>query len=455
MQEAFTIKGPDFGSRGFCPHSWRTTFAILGFASLLFAVPVRADRDEDLAANIRQLRSRHIRLYTDLDAITARQRLTAMEDTLERASDYWGRALPGKIEAFLVDQLENWPADAFPLSEARIVLKHIGGGTAIDWPDAGGHVKLRTCVYARNRAGIAEHEIVHAYCFQTFGRAGPDWYQEGMAEVLARSGSSQDALCRQETLELLKSADALSVTRIVRRTSFTKELRQSVDRFHSLPGQPKAQFAFDLNSWRPADGRTLTQTRLAYAESWALCQLLHESPNYRRAFRQLGRAMLTKGNICPSTALEPVREEIDFELRQFQQHIADGYRIDLCPWPWKTEFTPLAVDESIALSLAARAGFQATRVLVDPEEEYHFQAVGKWRLTSDGVPLDATGDPDGWGGIQAVILDEFQLSSPFALTPECSFRPSRRGNLYLRCRDRWNQLGDNHGCLEIQVTRAN
>jgi hypothetical protein len=377
-----------------------------------------------------------------------------LEETLGRASKYWGRALPGKIEVFLVDRLEQWPADAFPLREARIVLKHIGGSTAIDWPDAGRHVKLRTCVYATNRKGIAEHEIVHAYCFQTFGRGGPDWYQEGMAEVLARPASSRDVLCRQETLELLKAADALSVTRIVRRVAFTKELRHSVERFQSLPGQPKAQFAFDLAAWSRADGQVLADTRLAYAESWALCQLLHESPNYRRAFRLLGRAMLAKGNVCPATALEPVREQIDFELRQFQQHLANGYRIDLCSWPWKAEFVPLADDESTSLSLAARGGFQATRVLVDPDQEYHFQAVGNWCLASDGASLDANGGPDGWGGIQAVILDELQLSAPFALSPDCAFRPSRSGKLYLRCRDRWHQLGDNHGHLEVRLTRA-
>ena len=48
---------------------------------------------------------------------------------------------------------------------------------------AGNHYLAKSVVYASARSEVVRHEAVHAYCHQTFGRIGPVWYSEGMAEM--------------------------------------------------------------------------------------------------------------------------------------------------------------------------------------------------------------------------------------------------------------------------------
>ena len=53
--------------------------------------------------------------------------------------------------------------------------------------------------------------MIHAYCFQTFGTAGPDWYREGMAELLAMNATPRKgAVCRERNLDAL-GADNLAL----------------------------------------------------------------------------------------------------------------------------------------------------------------------------------------------------------------------------------------------------
>ena len=48
----------------------------------------------------------------------------------------------------------------------------------------GAQTQIKIVVFAAARPGVAEHEVVHAYCGQTFGTTGPLWYREGMAQLL-------------------------------------------------------------------------------------------------------------------------------------------------------------------------------------------------------------------------------------------------------------------------------
>ncbi len=188
MQDAFTEVAPSGGASGMTARgrdpSW-TVASLLGLLITAFSSCLTAEAaTAEPSAKIRELRSRHVRLYTDLGPSRARDHLNRMEQVLRRTQKYWARPVPGMIEVYLVDRLDQWPPDRFPLAEAAVVLQHIGGGTAVQHARAGRNEGRQTCVFATTRTGVLEHEMVHAYCFQTFGRAGPDWYREGMAEVL-------------------------------------------------------------------------------------------------------------------------------------------------------------------------------------------------------------------------------------------------------------------------------
>ena len=429
--------------------------AVLVCVLLSLGSLVQAGESADTLAEIRQFRSRHIRLHTDVDSARALVRLRRMEDVLELASKYWGRPLPGTIDALLVEHPDRWPSADLRLPQARVVLEQIGGGTSVGPapPSCGRHVKLQTVVFATTAAGIAEHEMVHAYCLQTFGSGGPDWYREGMAEVLAASSDERRSLCRAETLQLLQQSNAISLQQVVARSQFTRSLYQSVQRLDSLPGETTSRVAFAPTAWSPADQHTLNQTRLAYAESWALCHLLYHNPNFQQSFRRLGQRLLGGHPVPLEQTLRPLTDEIDFELKRLQEHLADGYRVDLCRWPWEATFRTLEVDASVSLRVPARGGFQATQILIAPDQEYRVKSAGQWFLGARAEPLDGDGNASGWGSIEGAILDDFRLSPTVDLGRDCAFVPLQSGKLYLRCRDRWNELTDNRGELLVRLTR--
>ena len=48
----------------------------------------------------------------------------------------------------------------------------------------------------------------------------------------------------------------------------------------------------------------------------------------------------------------------------------------------------------------------------------------------------------------------FCLSPPVRLTGDGFYTPAQAGKLFVRCRDRWHQLSDNHGELQLHLLRV-
>ena len=51
-------------------------------------------------------------------------------------------------------------------------------------------------------------------------------------------------------------------------------------------------------------------------------------------------------------------------------------------------------------------------------------------------------------------MRDYQLSEPILLGREGTFSAPGDGQLYLRCRDHWGQLGDNDGSVVVALTPA-
>jgi hypothetical protein len=49
-------------------------------------------------------------------------------------------------------------------------------------------------------------------------------------------------------------------------------------------------------------------------------------------------------------------------------------------------------------------------------------------------------------------MSDYELSEPFELGQSGSFKAPADGKLYLRCRDRWSELGDNDGSVLVKMT---
>jgi hypothetical protein len=352
----------------------------------------------------------------------------------------------------LVHDLQRWPAERFPDPRALQVLRQVRGGTNAFVTGKGKGRSLQAVIYAMAETRVAEHEVVHAYCFQTFGRGGPDWYREGMAELLSQEvESATTGRIAAETIERLQGIPAPTVYRVTR----SGELKESLAAILAAsPGTQSSQKTHSAATATSASADRLARARNAYAESWALCHVLYHSRAYRSRFQSLGRHLLSGAPIELDAAFAGRVHEIDFELAFFVDRLSAGYQVELCEWDWDGPRRQLETGQSITIRVKAARGYQPTSVRVMPGERYRIVAEGNWQLAAAGEPLDANGTPDGVGCLEAVVLDGYQMSSPLAWGREADWIVPGGGHLYLRCRDSWDQLTDNRGTLAVRLTRT-
>jgi hypothetical protein len=295
-----------------------------------------------------------------------------------------------------------------------------------------------------------EHEVVHAYCLQAFGATGPDWYKEGMAEVAAfRSHGHLGVQCPEERLQELRTKAPRSITQIVGAEPMTKEISQSMDAMLVAHAQSQGQVA--LTRWTERDAENTLQARKDYLWTWALCHLLAHNPNYAARFRSLGESYLSNRDDSFERAFGARRQELEFEHRFFLDHVAVGYRADLCAWDWQTRFREPERDDAVRRRVLAARGYQASGLAVVAGRRYKLCAEGAWSTAAEGPLHDAQG-ADGRGHLEGVILTDFRLNAPLVLGPQAIFTAPASGNLYLRCADAWNELGDNRGEVQVRIT---
>ncbi len=378
----------------------------------------RKPDDSDQATSAprpRDYKSRNFLLHTDLSPQEADDLLDRLETMLAMISKYWGRRNEKPIECYVVRDLDNWPDGALhPMGRAKIAQQ--SGVTVTRAVVRGNRLNAKSVVYAIADHGTPQHEAVHAYCGQTFGRTGPAWYAEGMAEMgnYWREGDSS-VNCPQPIINFIRSSPPKSLDEIVNSESGSGD------------------------SWR------------TYAWRWALCHLLANNPNYFDRFRPLGLGLLTGQNVSFNSVYGSMAREISFEYRFFLKHIEPGYRVDLCSWDWKGKYRTPRIGNGSSVRVVANAGWQSTRLLVKQNAEYEFTATGSWQLDKDGRELTADGSADGAGRLMAIVFDDYELSKPIELGTSGTFAAPAAGKLFLRCRDGWGSLADNRGRITVRI----
>lgn len=396
-------------------------------------------------------RSRHVIVHTDLPEADAQQLMTRLEATLTAISEYWQRPLRGTIECYVIQDIDHWSdANTLP-ANVRMMIRNIGGATVLRRQSSGNQSVYQATVYAVTRQGVAEHEIVHAYCIQTFAAMGPDWYKEGMAQMTHHRREGERGLaCAPEVLARLRQRPRRTVTQIVNAGNFTSPIGDSLNEALARGEKVTIQEQEHDEVWLKQDTDTVQKAFQHYYLSWALCHLLHHNPNYSARFRMLGRAYLTQQDVTFAQVFGPMADEIGFEYEFFLDHVDQGYRADLCAWDWEKKFRPLTGDEEIVSRVLAARGYQPSGITVSAGHEYLYRAEGTWTFASGATATNVGGDPQGRSGLEAVVMKDFVLSEPIVLSAEGILKPSTDGKLYLRCRDDWNQLDDNQGTILVR-----
>jgi hypothetical protein len=373
-------------------------------------------------------KSAHFLIHTDLSSKEAHALLGRLETMLTLISKYWNHPPVGVIECYVVDDLRHWPQGAIP-GEGRAKIEQRAGITLVDTITLGNKpVSAKAVVYAVAERGTTQHEAVHAYCGQAFGRVGPLWYSEGMAEVGQYWRPGDTAVhCPDYVIEFI----------------------------HSRPPKPLVDILSEDGVQRPGRSNAVTgDSWQNYAWRWALCHLLVNNSNYSARFRPLGLGYLSGARASFAETYESMLGELAFEYRFFLKHLDEGYRVDLCSWDWKHKFRELTSEVPATARVSAMRGWQGSGAIVEAGEHYEYSASGVWHTVKDGADVTADGSADGSGRLEGIILHDFELSEPFSLGAYGTFKAPASGKLYLRCHDAWNRLADNRGAMSVKIKPA-
>jgi len=395
-------------------------------------------------------RSANFLVHTDLPDEEAAALLGRLEATLRTISNYWRRPLRGKITCYVAREVDRWPDDALPHPQARVLLTRIGGATIARRVTGARNTTYPATVFALATPGIAEHEIVHAYCHQTFGEMGPDWYKEGMAEMayFGRHGGA-DLQCPQALIDQLREGPYRTPMEVTTRL-LTDSVAQAVA--DTAAGDASGRESVAL--WTPAHAETVKSVKQSYRWSWALCHLMANNSNYSARFRALGRGYVSGQDFKFQDAFGAMEQELCFEYRFMLEHMRPGYRVDLCRWDWSKQFQSPSGRERLTTRVSAAHGYQASGLRVTRGDTYAYRVTGAWSTVAGGEESDADGAPSGRGRLVGVIERDHQLTAPIELGSQGIFTAPADGKLHLRCRDDWCSLADNRGAVRVVFQRA-
>jgi len=374
---------------------------------------------------VREYKSKNFLLHTDLSSKEVTELLNRLETMLRLISRYYGKPNLQPIEINVVQDLKNWSEGSIPTEVISKIERREGITLSATRGERNGLGQIRitaakSIVWAVADRGTPQHEAVHAYCHQAFGRTGPTWYAEGMAELGQYWRENDESVQIHEgVLHYLQSEKPKRVTEIT------------------------------------ASGQSTGDGWQNYAWRWALCHLLAVNRNYRDRFKPLGLALL---NDQPTSFLDvygSMTQEINFEFEFFLKHLCQGYRVDLCGWDWKTKFNRLRGSNTAHVKIEAGRGWQASRIAVRTGDRISFTAVGEWTLAKEGKKLSAAGDSTGLGKLDAILLDDYVLSKPFEWGESGTFISPSEGHLYLRCHDDWSSISDNSGAVNVTLQMVN
>ena len=394
-------------------------------------------------------RSEHFLVHTDLPPAATELLIERLEKTLAIAIDYWRLPTEGIIECYVVDKLDNWPDESLPHPIARLVVKRIGGITLIERPKGNQAVQQRVLLLAASREGLAEHEVVHAYCASAFGRTGPTWYREGIAQLFTYGHQIDKGMQFPEDLMANIDRDASkSIQQMVKGLVASRKLAESLDR--KINQRQDVAGLIPMDAWSKSDKQDYDNLTKEYAWSWLACHMLYHNPNYQSRFKQLGQGYLADQEDRFEQIFGPVAEQLAFEYEFTVRRFAPGYRVDLCSWDWEKRFQRTRATAQCGCGIHAARGYQPSGLYVQADQDYRVKTCGTWK-TSASRETTADGDRLKRGSLEGVILKGNQLTEPFLLGEDSSFRAPCDGQLYLRCRDSWAQLSDNDGSVVVSL----
>lgn len=405
--------------------------------------PLRVDEAAAAAAGIRQIDSRHLRMFTDLPESADPEQYARLFDAAvplwcERFSVPPARADQWRITAFLM-------ADRSRFAKAGLLPEELP-----DFPTGynRGHqiwVILQPGNYYTRHMIL--HEGTHAFMQWFLGGSGPPWYSEGMAELLGLHRLSETG---QLTIGArLRSREECEYWGRV------KVLREAVAAGEARP----LDQVFDQGSIGFADLE-------AYSWSWAACEFLAGHPLSARRFAQLAERAEDRTPRFSMKLRDWLKEEWPTLQRDWNLFLSE---IDYGADPDRARLTEAvvlpAVEEWQRFGLAVDRSWQSTGLTVEAGEVWQLVASGRfsvaggerpWPCEAGGITIDYyQGRP--LGQLTAGVIPADQPSGAVvdlvAVGATAEIRPARSGKLVLRINENPARMDDNAGNLEVRLKR--
>ncbi|MEX2175664.1 MAG: hypothetical protein WD872_14970 [Pirellulaceae bacterium] len=401
------------------------------------------DDDKMAVAGIRKLAGKHITIYTDLP-VGEVDELPAVFDA----------AVPLWCEYFGVDlaKIAQWKTYGHMMRDKE---RFVGTGLYLEslpeFPHGysqGSQLWLYDQPSGYYRRHLLLHEGTHCFMFRWLGGAGPPWYMEGIAELLATHRWHAGKL-------------ALAVMPRTR---------------DEVPYWGRVKIIRD--DWAAGRGLSLTdvmhydaQAHLRnepYGWCWGAAAFLDQHPLTQAAFRQLKEGAADRTIDFSKRfqeRLKPHWNQIAEDWQLFVTQCDYGYDVARAAVVHRPVAPLPAGGAKVTLDTAR--GWQSSGYRLEGGKTYEISATGRyevagganpWPCEAGGITLRYhEGQPLGMllaatkGGSRASAVSPLINAYPVGLSSELT--PDSSGPLYLRINEGANGLGDNRGTLEVEIRR--
>jgi len=408
------------------------------------AAPPVIDEDLVAACGIRKIAGRHLTLYTDVPRSPPVEELPTVFDA---AVSQWSKYF--EVDA----RLDDWRMTGY-LAQDKDRFRR-----ARLWPEdlppflhgfqRGGELWLYEQPSDYYRRHLLLHEGTHAFMKQFLGGAGPPWYMEGMAELLATHRWENGVLT-------------------LRWFPVDKEFTAYWGRIKIVQDEIAAGRGRSLEEILQYDNTAHLHVE-PYAWCWAAAVFFDAHPAYRDRFHELRKLAPDTSAAFSQRFHDALREGWPELSRAWQVFVVNlDYGYDLQREVIQTKPAQALPLDGAEVTIAADRGWQSTGYLLETGGTYQIDAVGRYQVGNQPKPWWC--EPNGitiryhkgapLGMLLGAIVDEdaaviglTSLAKPDLIGLGGAAPVETGGTLFLRINDSPAELSDNAGSLTVRITR--
>jgi hypothetical protein len=409
---------------------------LLVSSSSLSAVEETSEAD---LGPIRKLRGQHLTLFTDLPASPAIDDLPRVFDL---AVDHWANYFGCDRS-----QLDEWHVIGSLIRDKQRFRDY--GLFPDSLPPFLHGYQRHDEIWVYEQPGdyytrhLLLHEGTHAIMSRQFGRAGPDWYREGIAELLATHRYEDGRL----------------------QLGYLPAHRDEVEqwgRIKIVNDQVGAGQAKSISQIMALPSRKFLQVE-AYAWTWAFATFCDHHPVWQGTFRGLQSRLRSPAPAVTaawSQAYRANQARVDAAWNLFLANLDYGYELAADEIHY-TETTRELTSTVATATIDVAKGWQSTGLLVPAGSQLIMAAKGRYQVGKDPRPW--------WCEPQGVTIEYYRrrplgmligsfatadgdgLSDSFVIGNRKRITTKHGGVLFLRINERAGGLGDNRGNIAVRI----